>query len=263
MVTAFSELKVRSQWLPKNFWYNFWVGEAAWDIQSVCQCNGISGTIWWFIITNKLSETRPVHKSLILLHFYILLELNSSWYDISLEPSIQPALPWLPQVQGLEDSAPPEICHSTDRALLTSLLPQQHPQARCLPSPEQAGVFLTLSVSPGSLLASLPPAQLSFVSLTLSTVPPTLLTPPLVCSWASLAWATDPSPTDTTTDSPRHRVSWGSGNEMAGYRKEESDRPRETGKFVRKPDWRGLSRKEKLQQDSQNILGPVKEVGEE
>lgn len=44
------------------------------------------------------------------------------------------------------------------------------------------------------------------------------------------AWTTDAILAEASTDSPRHKVSWGHGNEIAGYRKDGGDRPRETGK---------------------------------
>ena len=224
MATAFSELKVRSQHLPKHFWYNFWVREAAWDMQSGCQHNGISGTIEWIIITNRLSKTRPVHKSRIPLRFWILLELNSC-YDTNFKPSVQPALPWLPWVQGLKPLLPPRSATSPGRVLPTFQLPQQHPQACYLPLQP-----------PDFLLDSPPSAQPPSALPTLPTLPPTLSTPPFVRSWASLAWG--------TVTGPKHRVSWGCENEMARYRKEESHRSRQTGKVCQETrlmwaEWKG------------------------
>lgn len=60
----------------------------------------------------------------------------------------------------------------------------------------------------------------------------------LVHSWASPAWAADTNPAETSTDSPRHRASWGHGNEIAVYRKDRGwQTQRNRKEFARKTGW--------------------------
>lgn len=143
-MTAFSELKIRIQCLPKDFWYHFWVGEEAWDVQSWCQNNGISGTVWWLIIANRLFETRSVHQSPIPFHFWILLEQSSSWYNTSLKPSIHPALPYLPQVLGLTAFVPPEICQEPWQSTPNFSIASAASPGILSASPKRVAIFLTL-----------------------------------------------------------------------------------------------------------------------
>lgn len=158
-----------------------------------------------FIITNRLLKIEPVHKSL----SHSCWDLFWTWTppDTVSAESLACSLLTL-------TSPSPRSCRrvrSPDRGvLLTSQLPQQHLRGHCLPSPEEAAEFLD-SLSAPWFSPGLPPPRAHSPS-----APPTPLTLPLACSWASPAWATDTQPAEASTDSPRHRASWGPEDEIAG-----------------------------------------------